>query len=183
MNLRRELGFWSAVGRLRFATLARAEFVGAIGLGIFGGLKLTGLTSLRTRVAVVGDFLPMGAALLAIVFAAFSLVVSLMNDDHLRRLRQAEGGLRAFLSPFIVSIGAFTALIIGAVSYRAAASLVSAAVERWLFVSLCFLFVFTALDLLALSRNVFAHAILREKAQEFGELPRIGTTRQAEDGG
>jgi hypothetical protein len=45
------------------------------------------------------------------------------------------------------------------------------------FVLLAFLFVFGALDVVAVARNVFAHALVREAADEVDELDEAGAAR------
>lgn len=165
-SLRREVGFWSAVGRMRFHALISAEIGGGIVIGVAGSLFMLRVTPLKDRVAMVGDYLPLVAALLGIVFAALALVVALLSDEYLKYLEDEGPGVLAFLSPFMFAIGVQVSVLLGAVVYRAGATHMSAGVEHWFFGALTTLFVIAALDVVALARSVMMHGLARARTRK-----------------
>ena len=146
-----------------------AEFLGGcLGAGAAG--VLLGTTNLVTRVAVVGDVLVLLGPLLGIVFAGFTLVVSLLSDDYLRWLNTSPDGPRGFLAPFVIAVGVQVFTLLLAIVYRAIATDLSSSYEKTLFVLIGFLTTFAALEVVALARNVFAHGLTRARGIEVSDL-------------
>lgn len=148
-------------------------------------MLLVNATALRDRQAVAGDLLVVIGPLLGIVFAALALVVSFMSDRYLMLLHEhPEGGLRKFLAPFMVAVGLHVGTLILAVGYRAASGHLPAEaplLEQALFVALTFLFVWAVLDVVALARNVMAHAFTRARAEQVAQsdVRRLPPPRQS----
>ena len=169
MNLRREVGFWPLLGELRLRQFAGPELLGAALIGLPGGVALLIFGNLWQRTGAAGDYLVIVGALLGIVFAALSLVVGLLSDSYLRWLKLAPKGVLTFLAPFMVTLGIHVATVLGAVLYRAAASLVPSWLEGFAFVVLTLLFVYALLEVVALARAVLAHGLRRARAAELGD--------------
>jgi len=165
-SLRREVGFWSAVGRMRFQALVSPEIGGGILIGVAGSVYMLRVAPLTDRVAMVGDFLPLVAALLGIVFAALALVVALLSDEYLKYLDDDGPGVLTFLSPFMFAIGVQVAVLLGSVVYRAGAEHMSPGAESWFFGGLTTMFVIAALDVVALARSVMMHGLARARTQK-----------------
>jgi hypothetical protein len=79
------------------------------------------------------------------------------------------GGWR--LRRFIIAIGIQIGALLGAVIYRIVAVHLPHRTEQMAFVLLCFLFVYAVLEVVALTRNLFGHAVLRaaQASAEDGE--------------
>lgn len=170
-KLRRRFGFWNALGSLSLKKLFWSpEFIGAAIVGGGGAFALLQVTRLPERVAIAGDALVLTGALLGIVFAGFALVVSLLSDSYLRWLDETEAGVEGFFAPFIVAIGMQVAVVLAALAYRAAATHLAKEMERWTFGVIAFLFVFSALDVVALGRDVFAHGVARARGLRIDDL-------------
>jgi hypothetical protein len=182
VRLRREVGFWGTLGRMRFSQLASPEFLGALTLGAGGSLALLWHTDATSRVGIVGDFLILSGALLGIVFAGFSLVVMLLSDSHLRWLNEAPGGVKAFLTPFVFATGLQVGTILGSVIYRAAGSVLPSSAEKAVFVVLSFLFVYALLDVVALARNLVAHGLVRSGSAGLEDLDEARRRREQREG-
>lgn len=183
-KLRRDVGFWPSLTRQSIGSVFLApEFLWALLIGGAGGVLLVSVSTLRDRQEVAGDLLVVIGPLLGIVFAALALVVSFMSDRYLRLLHEhPEGGLRKFLGPFMVAVGLQVGALILAVAYRAGSSHLPSDVpvlEEGFFVALSFLFLWAVLDVVALARNVMAHALTRARADqaEQGEVRRLPTRR------
>lgn len=157
----RRVGVWRAVGELK---LKDAWFQGLFALvfGIGGCALIIGGTTLAQRATAVGDALILAGALLAVVFAALAIVVSLPSDSYLRMLRNTpDGGMLRFLEPFLVAVGTQIAIILLAIGYQLAASSVPKWIEHVAFGVLGFLFIFGVLDIAVLARQLVRHGILR----------------------
>lgn len=170
-SLRREVGFWGSVGRLRLADLATVEILGGAVLGIAGAVLMVRTLDVGSRISVAGDYLQLVSALLGIVFAGLALVVALISENYLRLLNQGPNGILGFLSPFMIAIGLQVATVLAAVAYRASALKLSGrAVESWAFGVVTVLFVVAALDVVALARSVLMHGLARARLQEVTDL-------------
>jgi hypothetical protein len=88
-------------------------------------------------------------------------VIALMTDSYLRLLSESSDGVLGFVRPFIIAIGIWVEAPLGSVIYRVVAVHLSHRVEEVAFVVLCFLFVDAVLKIVALTRNLFGHAVLR----------------------
>jgi hypothetical protein len=108
--------------------------------------------------------------LLGIVFAGFTLVVSLLSDDYLRWLSTSPDGPRGFLAPFVIAVGVQVFTLLLAIVYRAIATDLSSSYEKTLFVLIGFFTTFAALEVVALARNVFAHGLTRARGIEVSDL-------------
>ncbi len=187
-KLRREVGFWpllarAPVGQLLFSP----EAIGAFLLTL-GGYFAYRVTTVGDRVDAVGDFLVISGALLGIVFAALALVVSFFSDEYLRLLDEApNGGVKVFLSPFMVAVGLQVGALFAAISYRIVATNLPGAWEQWTFLATCFLFAYATLDVVALGRSVLLHALNRARTTSIQTRDRNGVhdlrnRRDTEDG-
>lgn len=164
-NLRRQVGFWAAVGRLDFKVFITPEVGGGIILGVAGSLWMLHHATLADRMDLVASYTFIVGALLGIVFAALALVVALFTNEYLRFL-DADGsgeGVIEFLSPFMFAIGVQVAVLLGSVGYGAAASALSHDAEAWVFGVLTTLFVIAAMDVVALARSVVMHGVARSR--------------------
>jgi hypothetical protein len=162
MKLRRELGFWRALGSLRLGELlASPEVLWALLLGAGGATGLLFFTHVAERRGMAGDFLLLLGPLVGVVLAGLALVIALMSDSYLRLLSENKDGVLVFVRPFIIAIGVQIGALLGAVIYRIVAVHLPHRVEEVAFVVLCFLFVAAVLEVVALTRNLFGHAILR----------------------
>jgi hypothetical protein len=162
MKLRRELGFWPALGSLKLGELITSpEVVWAFILGVGGSIGLLFFTKVPERQSMAGDFLLLLGPLVGVVLAGLALIIALMTDSYLRLLSEASDGVLGFVRPFIIAIGIQIGALLGAVIYRIVASHLPHRVEQIAFVVLCFLFVAAVLEVVALTRNLFGHAVLR----------------------
>jgi hypothetical protein len=161
VKLRRQVGFWGTVGNLRIGQLVFApEFAPALLLGVGGGIWLLATTSQADRVQVAEDYLIVLGPFIGLVLAGLTLVITLMSDKYLRLLSTGSGVI-AFLRPFILAIGIQVGTLIGGVAYRAASDELPLRAEQVFFVALSFAFVFGVLEVVAITRNLLAHAVLR----------------------
>lgn len=110
---------------------------------------------------VVGDGLALTGLLLGLVFAAFSLLIALLSDRYIRLLSKAEGGVAAFLRPYMIAIGLQVTSIFVAIGYRAAYPHMTYAVAATVFLVWAFLFAYVLVDIVALARNVTLHGLYR----------------------
>lgn len=164
-NLRRRVGFWSALGRQNLRSLMGLETLTALVFGISGSLWLLHVGGLEERTSLVNSYVGLAGALLGIVFAALALVVALFTTEYLRFLDEdgSGDGVIEFLSPFMIAIGLQVGVLLGAVAYGAGAAHVPAKVEAWWFGTVTTLFLVAALDVVALARSVVMHGVARAK--------------------
>lgn len=177
-SLRREVGFWAAVGRLRLRDLLTVEIAGGAVIGSAASILLVRNTNLAARQDLAGDYLSLTPALLGVVFAALALVVALMSDAYLQQLRGTSGGVLAFLSPFMVVIGLQVGTILAVVGYRAFSGLATAQAEHWLFGVITVLFAVSTLEVVALARNVLMHGLARGRLEQVTNLSAERESRQ-----
>src|SRR5581483_4878889 len=118
--------------------------------------------------------------------AALALVISLMNDRYLLLLQvdgKATDVLR-FLRPFIIAIGIQSFTLIFTVAYRAVASAVPLRAEQAMFIVLSFFFVWSVGEVVAITRNLFAHAVVRaQEARTNDAEEQVRSIRQKRLGG
>ncbi|WP_138974498.1 hypothetical protein [Patulibacter medicamentivorans] len=160
-DLDRPVGVWRAVGELNLRSLWPE---GALGVLIGGGGAgiLLASVGLSARVAVAGDLLALGGALVAVVFTALVLVVSIPSNTYIRMLAATSGGgIQRFLDPFLVAVGTQVSVILLAIAYKAAAQAVPSGIEGTAWVLLGTLFVFGLLDIVALARSLVRHGVHR----------------------
>src|SRR4029079_15710257 len=87
---------------------------------------------------------------------------TMLSASYLNALRGDNPlGILPFVQPFIVVIGVQIATLISCVAYRAAAAHVGLRVEQVAFCVVSFFFVWSALEVVAIARNLLAHAITR----------------------
>jgi hypothetical protein len=159
--MKRRIGFWTSLRKLSGEDIFGPELAGAILLGLGGGIALLSQTKVEQRLDIASEFLIVIGPLLGVVFAAFALVIALLAESYLLALSENKDGVAAFFRPFLVAIGIQVGALLLTVAYRAGAQYVPSRVEVGLFLALCFLFVFSLLDVVALGRAVFAHGITR----------------------
>jgi hypothetical protein len=159
--LKPRLGFWYSLRRLNGEDIFSIELLAALLIGVGGGMALLTQSKVVDRVDIAGDFFVVIGPLLGVVFAAFALVIALMSDSYLLALNENRDGVAAFLRPFIVAVGVQVGALLFTIAYRASARFLPSKVEVGLFLVLCFLFVFSLLDVVALARAVLAHGITR----------------------
>lgn len=171
-EVRREVGFWRAVGRMRLRDVFSVETIASGLLGVSLGVGMTLLGTLDARIAVAGLFVSVAAALVAIVFAGVALVTSLLSDAYLRLLQASDSGVLGFLRPFLIAVGIQIATVLGAVGYVAMAPYIPIEVEPWLFGLVSVFFVASCLEVVVLMRSVFMHALLRTRFAQVLESER-----------
>lgn len=165
-SLRRRVGFWGSVGRLRLSDIATVEIAGGIVLAGAAAWFLVREVSLTARISLVGDYLSLTPALLGVVFAAMALVVALMSNEYMQQLRAASGGVLAFLSPFMTVVGVQVGTLLLAVGYRAFARELTGELEHWAFGLVTALFVISCLEVVSLARTVIMHGLARSRFEE-----------------
>lgn len=161
-DLQRPVGVWRAVGEVKLRDLLWPEGLLAVAIGGGGTVLAIGSTTPTARGSEVGDVLVLAGALLAVVFTALAIVVSLPSSSYLRMLAKTPGGgMRHFLDPFLVAIGTQISLVLLSVAYGLLASAVSSVIEHLAFGAISVLFVFGVLDIAALGRQLVRHGIFR----------------------
>jgi hypothetical protein len=184
MTLRREFGFWPALGRLRLSDLAAPEvWIGVLG-GTLGGILLVRFAERADRIAIAEDYLTLAGALVGVVFAGFALVVGLLSNEYLRWLQTNRDGVKGFLSPFLVSVGLQVGSLILVIVYRAMAPQVSSGWEKGTFIALSALFLLAVLDIVVLAHSVLMHGVARARALAVDDLQakREATERDRSSG-
>ena len=169
-----KVGVWRAVARLgqyRFVDVVWPEGLPALVVGIGGTVLLLRTSHLPARIALVSDLPALAAVLLAVVFAALALVVSIPSARYIRELAKTEGGIQTFLDPFLVAVGTQIAVILSALTYVLLAAHVSRPVEHAAFYAIGFLFVFGLLDIVGLARSLVRHGINRSIMAASEESP------------
>lgn len=145
-GLRRPVGVWRAVAALGDYRLKEAlwpEIMLALVIGGGGSVLVVRSTGLAERTSTMNDLLFIAVALLAVVFAALAVVVSLPSTSYLRMLGETPGGgMRKFLDPFLVAVGTQIALVLLALAYRFVADDLAAWLEHATFYLIGFLLVF-----------------------------------------
>jgi hypothetical protein len=159
--MERNFGFWRSLRKLGGEDIFSVELLAAVVVGIGGGVALLTQTKVAERHDVASDFLIVVGPLLGVVFAAFALVIALLADSYLIALSANKDGVAAFFRPFLVSIGLQVGTLLMTIAYRASSEHVPSKAEVGLFLAMCFLFVLSLLDVVALGRNVFAHGVTR----------------------
>jgi len=160
-----KVGVWRAVARLgdlKVHELLWPESVLGVVLGVGGAIVTTRGTTLDDRLGVMGDVLTLSGALLAVVFTALALVVSIPSAGYIREMaRVSNGGMVRFLDPFLIAVGTQTAVVLLAFGYKLSAAHVSAPIEHAAFYVAGFLMVFGLLDVVALARSLVRHGLNR----------------------
>lgn len=186
------VGVWRALARLgeyKVRELIWPEGVFGLVLGLGGAVVIVHATKLPDRLDVVGDVLALSGALLAVVFTALALVVSIPSEKYIRLLAETpNGGMIRFLDPFLIAVGTQAAIIVLALAYKLAAHDVSRAIEHSAFYAMGFLLVFGLLDVVALARSLVRHGVNRgiealnsaEDAGGAGAVPRLDQRRRGE---
>lgn len=178
---RRQFGFWRNVVKMSMGQLVGIEGVVSAVVGVTAAVWLARSSELEMRREIASDFLALGSALVGVVFAGFALVIALLSDRYLSLLQRSSSGLIAFLAPFMVNIGALVFMVVSAVAYRAAADEVPPAVEEVSFGVLCVIFLYAALNIVALARTVLAHGATRAEQAVVDELERTVESRREND--
>lgn len=160
-----KVGVWRAAGRLGSYTVR--EFLwpeGVLGvlIGAGGAVLIVRGTSAADRVGVMSDVLALSGALLAVVFTALALVISIPSVSYIRRMAETPGGgMIRFLDPFLVAVGTQASILLGSFAYKLGAGHVSWQLEHAAFYTLSFLVVFGLLDVVALARSLVRHGVNR----------------------
>jgi hypothetical protein len=157
-----KVGVWRAFGEFKLREAIWPEGLLAIVIGVGGASAALHYTPLHDRVSTIGDLLFLSGALLAVVFTALAIMVSLPSTSYFRMLQETpEGGMRRFLEPFLVAVGTQIGVVLLGLGYRLLAAHVGTWAERVAFDTLGFLFVFGLLDIAALARQLVRHGIYR----------------------
>jgi steroid 5-alpha reductase family enzyme len=168
------VGIWRAFGTLGNVPAKRLlwpEGLPALIIGIGGAVLIVRASGLPGRIAVMPVLLGLAGAILAVVFVALALVVSIPSPRYIRMLGETEGGAQAFLSPFLVAVGTQITIVFLALGYMLAAARVPRVVEHLVFYGIGLIVVFGLLDVAALARSLVRHGINRSitAAQEGDE--------------
>jgi hypothetical protein len=166
---RQSVGFFAALGQSTLRQLFWPEGVIAIVLGLGGGSLLVAFGTRVERVGAVGDGLLLVGVLLGVVFAAFSLLIALFSDAYIRLLAKVEGGVAAFLRPYILAIGFQVTTIFLAIGYRASVAHLPKGVDTAWFLTWAVLFSYAVADVVALTRNVTLHGLYRARLAMQGD--------------
>lgn len=169
---KKHFGFWYNVSTSSFGGILGIE--GLVGFCLASGAVFFANRHLKIedRVSVVNDILSATTGMLGVLFAAFAIVAALMSDGYTRLLNRAEGRIHAFYSLFIIVIGVAVGVILLAIAYKASANHLSLGYELPMFFMLVFLFSYTILNIVALTRNIFAHGVTRAMFLELEENRR-----------
>jgi len=178
---RRELGFWRALGRLRLQNFAQLESAAAFFVGGGGGLAAALFMTRTDRLGTAEDFQTLSGALVGIVFAGFALVVGLMSDRYALWLLKGEDGVKGFLGPFLLGVGIQITTLLFTVVYRAAGRVLPTPYEQIAFALVAVVFVYAALDVVALARTVLAHGVTRADVAQIEELERQVIERRRQE--
>jgi hypothetical protein len=179
---------WRAVARLgdyKIRDFVWPEGVFALFIGVGGAVLIVKGTKLAERLDVAGDVLTLAGALLAVVFTALALVVSIPSQDYIRKMAETpNGGILRFLDPFLVAVGTQVTIVLLGLAYKLAAAHVPKAVEHAAFYTLGFLLTFGLLDVVALARSLVRHGVNRgveAAASGAGDsVPRLDQRRRGE---
>lgn len=178
-SVRRTVGFWTAVGRLRLSDLVTVEAGTSVVLGAGLSWLLWAYGDLAARTHIAESYLAVSAALVAIVFAGLALVASLLSDSYLRLLDSSDSGVLGFFRPFLIAVGVQVATLVGSLLYSALASLIPPRIEPWIFGALSVLFFASCLEIVVLTRSVLMHALLRNKFASTIENTRARNERRS----
>jgi hypothetical protein len=162
-----QVGVWRAfrgLGQYRLVDAVWPEVIFGLAIGAGGAALAIQSTDTTTRVEVAAEVLTLGGVLLAVTFAALAFVVAIPSGGYLRLLgKTTDGGMRKFLDPFLVAVGAQIGLILLAIGYRIFADHVPNPVDHIAFAGLGFLVVFAILDIASLARQLVFHGVLRAR--------------------
>jgi hypothetical protein len=164
-----KVGIWRAIGDLLNLSLRQVlwpEGLPALVIGGGGAVLILRTTHLPARLSVMSGLLGLAGALLAVVFAALALVVSIPSSRYLRALSETKRGMQGFLDSFLVAVGTQLGIILFALGYRLVAADVPRLVEHLAFYCLGTVFVFGLLDVAALARSLVRHGIYRAALAE-----------------
>lgn len=162
-SIRKQVGFWAAVGRLRLSDVLSVETIASLILGGGLGWLLWRFEDVDKRSEVAGLYVGVVAALVAIVFAGLALVASLLSDSYLRLLETGDSGVLGFFRPFLIAVGIQISTVIGSLLYSALAGTIPNVIEPWLFGAVSVFFFASCLEVVVLTRSVLMHALLRSK--------------------
>lgn len=161
---RRSVGFFPAIWKTPVGKFVWPEGVFAIVVGLGGGAGILSLTKASARVAVVSSAYPVLGVLLGVVFAAFALVVAFLKDDYVKLLNEGvKGGVLEFARPFMIAVGFQITTILVSVAYQALAMAVPSGVEIAGFLIWAFLFAYVLADVVALTREITLHLLMRAR--------------------
>lgn len=163
---RSQVGFWTSVRHLKTHEIVTLESVAAVvlGVGMAVGLAIAGTMS--DRVSIAPNFLVVVGTLVGIVFAGLALVTSLLSRDYLRLLQSSTDGVLAFFRPFMIAVGIQVSTVVSSLLYIAFAKILPTAVEPWGFGIVAVLFFLSCFEVVALTRTVLLHALLRARFSE-----------------
>lgn len=181
-----KVGVWRAVGRLGGYTVRELlwpEVVFGLLLGIGGAVAIVEATMLSDRMDAVDGVLALGGALLAVVFTALALVVSIPSTEYIRKMAETPGGgILRFLDPFLVAVGTQAVVLLLGFGYKLGAEHVPWQVEHAAFYALAFLVVFGLLDVVALARSLVRHGVNRGvEALSRSDEPNGGEVRRIDE--
>ncbi len=134
----------------------------AFGLaGSGGAVALLGSTHRADRVSIAGDGLMTLGVLLGVVFAAFALLIALLDSTYVQLLNRTKSGVSNFMLPFLFALGCEIFTIILSIVYRASAEHLAKPLEAVLFPVWAFAFVYTLIDVYSLGKSVLIHGLHR----------------------
>lgn len=182
------VGVWRAIARLgdyKVREFVWPEGAFALLVGVGGAVLVVKGTKLAERLDVAGDVLTLAGALLAVVFTALALVVSIPSQDYIRKMAETpNGGIMRFLDPFLVAVGTQVAIVLLGFAYKIEAAHVPKAVEHAAFYVLGFLLAFGLLDVVALARSLVRHGVNRSveavASATDDSVPRLDQRRRGE---
>lgn len=180
-NDARHVGFWRALGNIQVKDIVWPEGLLALVIGGGGSVLVIRSTTLAERTGVMPELLALAGALLAVVFTALAIVVSLPSSAYLRMLADTpQGGMRRFLEPFLLAVGTQLAVILLCLAYSLLAGDVAPWIEQVAFGLVAVLFTFGLLDVASLARQLVRHGVLRAQTvadDEASQVERTTVTR------
>lgn len=157
-----EFGFWKALGNFRLRQLLWPEGISAIAIGAILVWLLFSEGTIGDRLEFCGVALAVGLGVLAVVFTAFAVFVSLASDEYLELL-ESTSGIGTFIGPFVVGIAielfVVLAAIIGKVAYASDVSILGDVCTA----AAAFGLAYGLLDVSSLARQLAKHAFIRSQ--------------------
>jgi small-conductance mechanosensitive channel len=153
-----------ALGDYPAKQLLWPEGIPALVIGLGGSVGVVRATTVAARTGLMSTVIILDTTLLAIVFTALAIVVSLPAGRYLRAMQKDDAtsdGMLLFLQPFLLAVGTQMLIVIVAIGYDLVATTLGRIPEHVVFYMLGFVFVYGLFDVAALARSLVRHGVLR----------------------